>query len=93
MLDSGAAIAQRVAKDGGVLGAFFYRNADLEAKIEEMFRLAVQHDLKLDFHVDEGLELEADGFSLIVAATKRHNMGGPFFAVMPVRFRCVQLRN
>ncbi|MBK0021774.1 amidohydrolase family protein [Brucella pseudogrignonensis] len=76
VLDSGAAIAQRVAKDGGVLGAFFYRNADLEAKIEEMFRLAVQHDLKLDFHVDEGLELEADGFSLIVAATKRHNMGG-----------------
>ncbi|MEN0098083.1 MAG: amidohydrolase family protein [Brucella pseudogrignonensis] len=76
VLDSGAAIAQRVAKDGGVLGAFFYRNADLEAKIEEMFRLAVKHDLKLDFHVDEGLELEADGFSLIVAATKRHNMGG-----------------
>ena len=76
VLDSGAAIAQRVAKDGGVFGAFFYRNADLEAKIEEMFRLAVKHDLKLDFHVDEGLELEADGFSLIVAATKRHNMGG-----------------
>lgn len=76
VLDSGAAIAQRVAKDGGVLGAFFYRNADLEAKIEEMFRLAVQHDLKLDFHVDEGLESEADGFSLIVAATKRHEMSG-----------------
>jgi cytosine deaminase len=76
VLDSGAAIAQRVAKDGGVLGAFFYRNADLEAKIEEMFRVAVQHDLKLDFHVDEGLEVEADGFSLIVAATKHHNMGG-----------------
>ncbi len=32
VLDSGAAIAQRVAKDGGVLGAFFYCNADLEAK-------------------------------------------------------------
>lgn len=76
VLNAGAAIAQRVAKDGGVLGAFFYRNADLEAKIEEMFRVAVQHDLKLDFHVDEGLEVEADGFSLIVAATKHHNMGG-----------------
>ncbi|MEN5277263.1 amidohydrolase family protein [Brucella sp. TWI432] len=76
VLDAGSTIAERVATDGGVLGAFFYRNADLEAKIEEMFRLAVQHDLKLDFHVDEGLELEADGFSLIVAATKRHNMGG-----------------
>lgn len=76
VLDAGSTIAERVAKDGGVLGAFFYINADIEAKIEAMFRLAVQHDLKLDFHVDEGLELEADGFSLIVAATKRHNMGG-----------------
>lgn len=76
VLDAGSAIAERVAKDGGVLGAFFYRNADLDAKIEEMFRLAIRHDLKLDFHVDEGLELEADGFSVIVAATKRHNMAG-----------------
>ena len=76
VLDAGAAIAERVAKDSGVLGAFFYRNADLEAKIEAMFRLAVQHGLKLDYHVDEGLEPEADGFSLIVAATKRHKMSG-----------------
>ncbi|MNE10134.1 Cytosine deaminase [compost metagenome] len=76
VLDAGAAIAERVAKDGGVLGAFFYRNADLEAKIEEMFHLAVKHNLKLDFHIDEGLEPEADGFSLIVAATKRHKMAG-----------------
>ncbi|TCQ80131.1 cytosine deaminase [Ochrobactrum sp. BH3] len=76
VLDAGRAIAERVAKDGGVLGAFFYRNADLEAKIEEMFHLAVKHNLKLDFHVDEGLEPEADGFSLIVAATKRHKMAG-----------------
>ncbi|MCX2696865.1 MULTISPECIES: amidohydrolase family protein [Ochrobactrum] len=76
VLDAGSAIAERVANDGGVLGAFFYRNADLDAKIEEMFRLAIRHDLKLDFHVDEGLELEADGFSLIVAATKRYKMAG-----------------
>ncbi|MBO1040576.1 amidohydrolase family protein [Brucella pituitosa] len=76
VLDAGAAVAERVAKDGGVLGAFFYRNADLEAKIEAMFRLAVQHNLKLDFHVDEGLEPEADGFSLIIAATKHHQMAG-----------------
>jgi cytosine/creatinine deaminase len=76
VLDAGAAIAERVAKDSGVLGAFFYRNADLEAKVEAMFRLAARHGLKLDFHVDEGLEPEADGFSLIVAATKRHRMSG-----------------
>ncbi len=76
VLDAGSQIAARVAKDGGVFGAFFYRNAHIEAKIEEMFRLAVQHDLNLDFHVDEGLEVEADGFSLIISATRRHVMGG-----------------
>ncbi|MBQ0707656.1 amidohydrolase family protein [Ochrobactrum sp. AP1BH01-1] len=76
VLDAGSQIATRVAKDGGVFGAFFYRNADLEDKIEEMFRLAVQHDLNLDFHVDEGLDVEADGFSLIISATRRYGMGG-----------------
>jgi len=76
VIDAGKDIAKQVAKDGGVLGAFFYRNADLEAKIEETFRLAVQNDLDLDFHVDEGLEIEADGFSLIAGATSRHKMGG-----------------
>ena len=76
VLDFGKNIAKQVAKDSGVLGAFFYRNADLDAKIEGIFRLAIQHDLDLDFHVDEGLEIEADGFSLIVRATKRYRMGG-----------------
>lgn len=74
--EAGSQIAARVAKDGGVFGAFFYRNNDLEAKIEEMFRLAASRGLDLDFHVDEGLDIEADGFSLIVDATRRHLMGG-----------------
>ncbi len=76
VLEAGRAIAGRVKADGGVLGAFFYRNADLAAKIEEMFRLAVENDLDLDFHVDEGLDVEADGFSLIVDAALRHRMAG-----------------
>lgn len=74
--EAGRSIAARIALDGGVLGAFFYRNSKLEAKIEEMFRLAISHDLDLDFHVDEGLDIEADGFSLIVDATRRHAMDG-----------------
>jgi len=76
VLEAGRDIAARVKADGGVLGAFFYRNADLAAKIEEMFRLAVENDLDLDFHVDEGLDVEADGFSLIVDAARRHHMAG-----------------
>lgn len=74
--EAGRSIAARIAQDGGVLGAFFYRNADIAAKIEETVRLAASHGLDLDFHVDEGLDVEADGFSLIVDATRRHSMGG-----------------
>ncbi|WP_378942022.1 amidohydrolase family protein [Mesorhizobium sp. ANAO-SY3R2] len=71
-----AEIALRVKQDGGVFGAFFYRNADLEAKVEVMFALAREHDLDLDFHVDEGLDAEANALSLIIDATIRHRLAG-----------------
>lgn len=74
VLEAGEAIARRVKQDGGVFGAFFYRNDDLDPKVEQMFTLARAHDLNLDFHVDEGLEIEADGLSLIIAATARHQL-------------------
>lgn len=74
--EGGERIAERVQRDGGVLGAFFYRNADLPSKVDIAFRLAHRHDLALDFHVDEGLDVEADGFSEIVWATKRARLAG-----------------
>ena len=74
--DAGERIAERVHRDEGVFGAFFYRNAELPSKVEMAFRLAHRHDLPLDFHVDEGLDIEADGFSEIVAATRRAHMAG-----------------
>lgn len=69
--EAGEGIAGRVARDGGVLGAFFYRNAALAEKVEAVFGHARAFDLDLDFHVDEGLDEEADGVSLIVEATAR----------------------
>lgn len=74
--NAGDGIAARVHQDGGVLGAFFYRNPNIAEAVEKMFELAIRNDLALDFHVDEGLDVEADGFSLIVDATKRHGMAG-----------------
>ncbi len=71
--DLGPAIAARVARDGQVLGAFIYRHPDLETRVPFVFDLAEKHGLMLDFHVDEGLEVEATGLDLIVAeATRRH---------------------
>jgi cytosine deaminase len=74
--DLGPEIAASVARDGGVLGAFVYRNEHLPAKLERVFDLALAHDLALDFHVDEGLDREAQGFDTIVALTARHGLGG-----------------
>jgi cytosine/creatinine deaminase len=74
--EEGAAIAARVARSGGVLGAFVYRNEHLPPKLEAVFDLARRHDLDLDFHVDEGLDRDACGFDTIVALTRRHGYAG-----------------
>lgn len=74
--EAGQGIAARVAADGGVLGAFVYRNDRLAEGVAAMFDLAEAHDLPLDFHVDEGLEPEARGFDAIVAETARRGMAG-----------------
>lgn len=73
--DHGPAIAERVARDGQVLGAFIYRHPGLETGIPFAFDLAEKHDLRLDFHVDEGLEVEAAALDLIVAEATRRGMG------------------
>lgn len=78
--DAGPRIAARVARDGGILGAFVYRNEGLAEKLGRVFDLARAHDLDLDFHVDEGLEPEAQGFDAIVALTEAHGMGGRVLA-------------
>ncbi|AZL60060.1 amidohydrolase [Tabrizicola piscis] len=73
--DIGAQIAARVAQDGQVLGAFIYRHPDLETRVPFVFDLAERFGLMLDFHVDEGLEVEATGLDLIVAEATRRGMG------------------
>jgi cytosine/creatinine deaminase len=73
--DLGPKIAARVARDGQVLGAFVYRHPDLDTRVPFVFDLAERHGLRLDFHVDEGLEAEAMGLDLIVAEATRRGMG------------------
>jgi len=72
----GSTIATRVARDNEVLGCFVYRNKGLDELLEQVFDLAAQRNLLLDFHVDEGLDIEADAFDRIVALTSRYNMAG-----------------
>ena len=66
LFEAGEAIAARVARDGGVLGAFVHRHSELAAKISKLFDLAERSDLSLDFHVDENLEPDACGVDTII---------------------------
>lgn len=74
--DVGEAIARTVQADGGVLGAFIYRNDDLAAHLALVFDLAEKYDLRLDFHVDESLDAEARGVDAVVAETERRGLAG-----------------
>lgn len=73
---TGAAIAVRVARDGGTLGAFIYRHSEIEVRLQLIYDLAERHNLRLDFHVDEGLDPAARAFDLIVSGASRHGMAG-----------------
>ncbi len=63
--DRARAVAGRVAacaRHGTcALGAFVYRNDALHAKLDRLFAVAAEFGLPLDFHVDEGLEPQANG--------------------------------
>lgn len=72
----GLKIAKKVADKAGVLGCFIYRNEDLDAKVERVFVLADRFNLSLDFHVDEGMDVEACGFDVVVALTAKYHMSG-----------------
>jgi cytosine deaminase len=62
---AGERIAREVKRAGGTLGAFVYRNEGIVHKLGRVFDLAQQHGLGLDFHVDEGLDVEASGLRSI----------------------------
>ncbi|MBB4222646.1 amidohydrolase family protein [Variovorax guangxiensis] len=64
-IEAGERIAREVRRAGGVLGAFVYRNEGIVHKLGRVFDLAQQHGLALDFHVDEGLDIEATGLRSI----------------------------
>ncbi|ASM74903.1 pterin deaminase (plasmid) [Pseudosulfitobacter pseudonitzschiae] len=76
LLRIGVDVAPALRHDGGVLGAFVYRNANQAADISTLFDLAESHDLHLDFHVDEGLDADARGIDAIIDQTAKRGMGG-----------------
>ena len=68
--------ARTLAATGGILGAFVYRNVDLQAKLRRVFELAAAHGLALDLHVDEGLDADAVALSCVADLVAEFGMQG-----------------
>jgi len=74
--EAGERIAREVARAGGALGAFVYRNEALLPKLDRVFELAHKHGLSLDFHVDEGLDADASGLRAIAQLVRARSFTG-----------------
>ena len=51
--DAGIALADKIARVGGILGGVAYLNPELDAQLDTVFQLALARNLALDFHADE----------------------------------------
>lgn len=70
------ALARRVQRAGGVLGAVSYMVPDLDALLDRMFGLASDLGLDLDFHADETDDASAVSLRRIAEAALRHRFDG-----------------
>ncbi|CAH1689506.1 Cytosine deaminase [Hyphomicrobiales bacterium] len=70
-------LARTIASTGGVLGAFVLDQPNRREGILNMVRVAMKHDLALDFHVDEGLAPHLDGIELIAQELIANAFAGP----------------
>ncbi|MEL7007169.1 MAG: cytosine deaminase [Cyanobacteria bacterium J06588_4] len=69
----GVALADRIAKIGGVLGGVAWQNPDLEQQLDTIFELAQSRSLALDFHADENGDPESVCLQKIAQAAIRHD--------------------
>ncbi|YAI81567.1 MAG: cytosine deaminase [cyanobacterium endosymbiont of Rhopalodia sterrenbergii] len=53
LTDEGVILADKVAEYEGILGGVAYMNPYLDKQLNQVFTLAKERDLSLDFHVDE----------------------------------------
>lgn len=71
-------VAQYISRDSGVLGTMLLGHSETVAGLNNMFELAGDLGLKLDFHVDEGLDdPELTGLEAIADAALAHRFQGP----------------
>lgn len=61
---------------GGILGAVTYMIPELDRALDRIFRLAMDEDFDLDFHVDESADPSARSLRHVADAALRHKFAG-----------------
>ena len=72
-----AATVARAVPDGHALGAFVLGHTQIPTGLRNMFTLAADHGLPLDFHVDETLDPEVNGLEAIADMALETRFDGP----------------
>lgn len=72
----GAALADKIAEFGGILGGVAYTNPDLEAQIDITFKLAQERGLNLDFHLDENGDSDSTCLAAIARTAIKEQFSG-----------------
>jgi cytosine deaminase len=71
-----AALADRVAEAGGILGVVAFMVPDLDARLDAVVRHAAARGLDLDFHADETADPGARALDRIAEAVRRNGFEG-----------------
>ena len=72
----GAALADKIAEFGGILGGIAYTNPDLQAQIDISFKLAQERGLNLDFHLDENGDPDSTCLAAIARTAIKKQFSG-----------------
>jgi cytosine/creatinine deaminase len=69
----GIVLANKIAEIGGILGGVGWENPDLETQLDNIFTLAKERNLDLDFHADENGDRHSLCLPKIAQAAIKHD--------------------
>ncbi|MEG4145399.1 cytosine deaminase [Microcoleus sp. Pol12B5] len=73
---AGEKLADRIAQIGGILGGVAYMNPDLDKQLDQVFALAKERNLNLDFHTDENDDPDSVTLREVAKTAIRHKFSG-----------------
>lgn len=76
LTDEGKSLADTVAQFGGILGGVAYTNPQLEEQLEQVFQLAKERNLDLDFHADENGNIDSICLQKIAETALKYDFQG-----------------